>query len=117
MTFSCFQSFAQYQQLRCLHMRENMIKHMSCSGVRKSDMVIIKNLNIHWFNYLDDLFLSALCTVLYVLKSALASYQLCFAALICDDVPPPSMNVGPVRGTLGFTTRRDVRSFRRQCLK
>jgi hypothetical protein len=48
-------------------------------------------------------FLSALCTVLYVLKSDVASSQQCFAALIYAAVPPPSMVVGIRPGNSGFS--------------
>jgi hypothetical protein len=34
-------------------------------------------------------FFSALCIVLYVLKSDVATSQRCFAALICAPVSPP----------------------------
>jgi hypothetical protein len=49
-------------------------------------------------------FLSALCTVLYVLKSDVASSQRYFAELICAAVPPPSMVAGAVQETQGFPT-------------
>jgi hypothetical protein len=48
-------------------------------------------------------FFSALCTVLYVLKSVVASSQGCFTALSCAAVPPPSMTVGVRPGNSGFS--------------
>jgi ABC-type spermidine/putrescine transport system permease subunit II len=48
-------------------------------------------------------FFSALCTVLYVLNYDVASSQRCFSALICADVPPPSMVVGARPGNSGFS--------------
>jgi hypothetical protein len=48
-------------------------------------------------------FLRELCTVLYVLKSLVASSQRCLFVSIYADVPPPSIYSGALPGKGGFT--------------
>jgi hypothetical protein len=48
-------------------------------------------------------FLRALWTVLYFLKTMVASSQRCLFALICAAVPPLSITTGARPGKVGFT--------------
>jgi hypothetical protein len=80
-----------------------VIKHVSSCSVRKTNKIIIQNLNVHWFNHHYDLFFRALWTLLYVLKTVVASSQRCLAALICTDVLSPSMADGTRTGRGGLT--------------
>jgi hypothetical protein len=74
--------------------KKEVIKHVLGRVASNAYKDMIQNFNVHGLYHRDKLFFSALWTVLYILKSLVASSQRCFSALIHATFPSPSIAAG-----------------------